>query len=194
MPNRSPLSALILAASLAAGGCGINDPYSSHPQRATASTATASTPAPLPQQNPGETPAPPAPSPSSQTPASVAGTPQQAIRRFAGLYINWSWQTLQAQQRQLAQLSVGAARLAEQQAAAAAGRDSEITRAKLYNRGQIISIAPSQATPSQWVIVTREQTAGNSQYTGLQTAYHITLAELAPVPGGYAISKWLPQN
>ena len=88
----------------------------------------------------------------------------------------------------------GAARLAEQQAAAAAGRDSEIASTHVYNRGQIISIAPSRTRARQWVIVTREQTGGNAQYDGLQPSWHVTLAQLAHLPNGYAISQWLPQN
>jgi hypothetical protein len=45
-----------------------------------------------------------------------------------------------------------------------------------------------------WVIVTREQTGGDTQYEGLPAAYHVTLAQLARVPDGYAVSQWLPQN
>ncbi len=45
-----------------------------------------------------------------------------------------------------------------------------------------------------WVIVTREQTGGDTQYEGLPAAYHVTLAKLASVPGGYAVSEWLPQS
>jgi hypothetical protein len=44
------------------------------------------------------------------------------------------------------------------------------------------------------VIVTREQTGGNSQYDGLQASYHVTLAELAQLKnGGWTVSEWLPQ-
>ena len=96
--------------------------------------------------------------------------------------------------RELAALSVGAARLAEQQAAAAEGRDSEIAATHVYNRGQIVSIAPSQTQPGEWVIVTREQTGGNAQYDGLQPSWHVTLAQLVHLPSGYSISQWLPQN
>ena len=44
------------------------------------------------------------------------------------------------------------------------------------------------------MIVTREQTGGDTQYEGLPAAYHVTLAQLASVPGGYAVSEWLPQS
>ena len=186
----------ILAAIVGMAGCGISDPYtrantnattsSHHGSRANVGAAAA--------QNPGESPAPPPPSAQSQVPPLLAATPERAIGRFALLYVNWTWRTLPAHLRQLAAISVGAARLAEQQAAAAEDRDSEIAATHVYNRGQIVSIAPSQAQTGEWVIVTREQTGGNAQYDGLQSSWHVTLAQLVHLPGGYSISQWLPQN
>jgi hypothetical protein len=124
----------------------------------------------------------------------VRSTPAGAITQFATLYINWTWRTLAAHERELAALSVGPARLSEQQAAAAAIGDGTIAQGRVYNSGQIISIARSLTNPKQWVIVTREQTGGNSQYDGLQASYHVTLAELAQLKsGGWTVSEWLPQ-
>jgi hypothetical protein len=188
----------LIAAAVTAGaiaGCGISNPYqhASTNRSTSTSTSTASPPAANPAQNAGELPAPPPPSASSQTPAKVQSTPERAITQFAALYMNWTWRTLAAHQRQLAALSVGAARLSEQQAAAAATGDSTIAQSRVSNHGQIISIARSLTGPKQWVIVTREQTGGNSQYDGLQASYHVTLAQLTQLPGGWAVSKWLPQ-
>ena len=46
-----------------------------------------------------------------------------------------------------------------------------------------------------WVLVTREQTGGRQRTTkGFPPAYHVTLAQLAALPGGYAVSEWLPQS
>jgi hypothetical protein len=145
-------------------------------------------------QNPGEPPAPPPSSPAAQAPAGVQATPAKAIAAFAELYVNWTYRTLTVNQRTLAAMSVGAARLSERQAAASSKADTTITRGHIFNQGQIISIAPDLARPNTWVIVTREQTAGNTQYAGLPAAYHVTLAQLASVPGGYAMSQWLPQD
>ena len=125
----------------------------------------------------------------------MRSTPAGAITQFATLYMNWTWRTLAANERELAALSVGPARLSEQQAAAAAVGDSTIAQSRVYNSGQIISIAPSLTNSKQWVIVTREQTGGNSQYDGLQASYHVTLAELAQLKnGGWTVSEWLPRS
>lgn len=187
----------LIAAGAAIAGCGISNPYqhAAGPTSSTStSTSTASSTAANPAQNPGELPAPPPPSASSQAPAKVQGTPEAAITQFATLYMNWTWQTLAAHQRELATLGVGPARLSEQQAASAATADTTIARSQVTNTGQIISIARNLTNPKQWVIVTREETGGNSQYDGLQASYHVTLAELAQLKnGGWAISKWQPQ-
>ena len=156
-----------------------------------ATTATTRSAAP---QNPGEPTAPAPPSASSQAPARVAPTPQAALTAFAQLYINWSYGTLHSEQRTLATMSVGAARLAEQQAAATSQGDSTISRGHIYNRGQIVNIGPDQIHRGMWIVLTREQTGGDTQYEGLPAAYHVTLAQLAHLPGGYAVSEWLPQS
>jgi predicted small lipoprotein YifL len=191
---RNTVGVLTMLAMIAAiAGCGISDPYT-HPQ-ATASPHPASPAAgPAAAQSPGEPSTPPPPSAESQARSTVAATPEQAIRQFAVPYVNWTWRTLAPHLRELAAISVGAARLAEQQAAAAEGRDSEIATTHVDNRGQIISIAPSQTQSGEWVVVTREQTGGNAQYDGLQASWHVTLAQLVHLPAGYAISQWLPQN
>ncbi len=190
----------LIAAAAAIAGCGISNPYQ-HTAGTTTSTSTstatstASSPARNPAQNPGEPPAPPPPAPASQAPTSVRSTPAGAINQFATLYMNWTWRTLAADERELAALSVGPARLSEQQAAAAAINDSTIAQSRVVNSGQIISIARSLTNPKQWVIVTREQTGGNSQYDGLGASYHVTLAELAHLNnGGWTVSQWLPQT
>jgi hypothetical protein len=188
---------MIAAAAAAIAGCGISNPYQ-HTAGATTltstSTSTASSPVANPAQNPGEPPAPPPPAPASQAPTSVRSTPAGAITQFATLYMNWTWRTLAAHEHELAALSVGPARLSEQQAAAAATSDSTIAQTRVYNNGQIISIARSRTNAKQWVVVTREQTGGNSQYDGLQASYHVTLVELAQLNnGGWTVSEWLPQ-
>jgi hypothetical protein len=173
-------------AALALTGC-------SNPDAPGAGSPTTATPASA-ARNAGEPPGP-APTPAaSQAPLKVQPTPQAALTAFAELYINWSYHTLNAQQRTLAAISIGAARLAEQQAAASSAADSTIGQGQIHNSGQVTSLAPELTRRGMWVIVTREQTGGDTQYEGLPSAYHVTLARLARVPGGYAVSEWLPQT
>jgi len=124
----------------------------------------------------------------------VQPSPPAALTAFAERYVNWSYRTLTAQQRALAAMAVGAARAAEQQAAATSQADTTIATGRIYNSGQVVSVGPDAAHRGLWVIVTREQTGGDTQYEGLPAGYHVTLARVASVPGGYAVSEWLPQN
>jgi hypothetical protein len=124
----------------------------------------------------------------------VQATTSAALAAFSRLYSNWTYRTLTNDQRRLAAMSVGTARLAEQQAAASSQADTTIARGHIWNSGQIVSIAGDRAERGTWVIVTREQTGGSTQYEGLPASYHVTLARLARVPDGYAVSEWLAQN
>jgi hypothetical protein len=124
----------------------------------------------------------------------VQRTPTAALTAFSRLYSNWTYRTLTSDQRTLAVMSVGAARLAEQQAAASSEADTTIARGRIWNSGQIVSIATDVPRPGTWDIVTREQTGGSSEYEGLPASYHVTLARLVRVPDGYAVSEWLPQS
>ncbi len=124
----------------------------------------------------------------------MQATPAKALAAFSHLYTNWTYRTLTENQRTLAAMSVAAARLAEQQAAASSSADTTITRGHIWNTGQLISIAHDLTQPDTWAVVTREQTGGDTQYEGLPATYHVTLAQLAHVPGGYAVNQWLPQN
>jgi hypothetical protein len=174
----------VLLAALTLTGC-------TNPDAPSAVRGTTTTGSP---QNPGEPPAPAPPTPAAQAPAAVQPTPAKTLAAFSGLYTNWTYRTLSSNQQRLAAMSVAAARLAEQQAAVSSRADTTITRGHIYNSGEILSIAPDLARPQTWVIVTREQTGGDTQYEGLPATYHVTLAQLAHVPGGYAVSQWSPEN
>lgn len=133
------------------------------------------------------------PSPGAEVSTGAAASPQLAIASFAQLYVNWSYETLRAQQRTLAEIAVGPARLAERQAAASAN-DEAIARGHIRNSGQIVSIAADRAAPGEWVLVTREQTTGGAQYQGLAPSYHVTLVAVSRQSNGYAVREWLAQS
>jgi hypothetical protein len=175
-----------LLAVLTLAGC-------TNPDAPSTSTSASATGSSSPQ-NAGEPPAPPPPAAGAQAPLDVQVTPAKAIAGFAELYVNWTYRTLSEHQRTLAAMSVGAARLAEQQAAASSSADTTIARGHIWNSGQVVGVAGDLAEPGTWAIVTREQTGGSTQYEGLPASFHVTLARVARVPGGYAVSEWLPQS
>jgi hypothetical protein len=183
--TRSPRSrALALAAALALGGC-------ANPDARPAGRTGASEAGPA---SPGEPSAPPAPPSSSYAPTNLSPTPAAAIAAFASLYVNWTYRDLAGRQRALASMSVGAARAAELQAAATSASDSTLARARIANRGTIVSIAPDRDRRGAWVLVTHEQTSGGGDYEELAPSYHVTVARVDRLAGGYAVSEWLPQR
>jgi hypothetical protein len=175
---------LLVAGALALGGCSNPDaPVSGGGSGEQAAVSS-----------PGEPKAPPPPPDSSYTPANVKRTPVEALATFAVLYVNWNYRSLTAQQRTLGAISLGAARTAELQAAASSASDGTLTAARIVNRGSVVSVARDRDRAGSWVVVTHEQTSGTGDYEGLPGAYHVTVARLARVPGGYAVSEWLPQS
>jgi hypothetical protein len=181
------LLACVVTAAVSASGCTDPDAPGANSRGAMHSVRRVS-------GNAGEPVAPPPPSAASDAPARVQSTPAAALEAFAEIYMNWTYRTLNARQQELSGISVGSARLAERQAAAASAADGAIQRGKIHDSGEVLGVAPDQAQAGMWVVVTREQTSGGTQYEGLPAGYHVTLARLARVPRGYAVSEWLPQS
>ncbi len=145
-------------------------------------------------QSVGEPRAPAPRQAGAQAPTGIQPTPRQAILQFAGRYANWTYKTLAEDQLGLASISVGAARLAEQQAAAVTRADTTLARARIANSGEALSVSPDLARDRWWVVVTRERTVGNGEYEGLAAGFHVTLAQVASVDDRWAVSQWLPQS
>lgn len=181
--GRSGCFALLLAA-LALGGC--SNPDAPRENRASEEEQRVASPG-----EPNPSPPPPA---SSFTAAQAKPTAVQALTSFARLYVNWSYRDLTRQQQRLAAISVGAARTAELQAAASSAADLTLRAGHLVNSGTVVSVAGDQSQTGLWAIVTHEQTSGSGNYEGLPSGYHVTLARVTSVPGGYAVSEWLPQS
>jgi hypothetical protein len=178
------LALSLAAAAVVLGGC--SNPDARPTGRTVAADAGIS--------SPGE-PGAPAPPPSSTYQLTdPSPTPTAALAAFASLYVNWSYRDLAGEQRALAAISLGAARAAELQAAATSAADSTLARARIANHGTVVSIAADREQRGAWVLVTREQTSGGGDYEALASAYHVTVARVARVAGGYAVSEWLPQR
>lgn len=137
----------------------------------------------------------PAAAAEEAAPSRPSVTAQQAITRYAALYINWTYRTLAARDAQLAAIAVSDARRAELQAAAQVKRDSTLKRGHIYNHGTVVAVSQAIGGPQgEYVVVTREQTGGDQEYAGLQAAFHVTLATVQAVTGGWGVSEWRPQS
>jgi hypothetical protein len=181
MSRRVTLLTAALAALVVLPGC-------ANPDAPAAGIATRET-----AGNAGEPPAPAPPPIASEHPAAAQPTAQAAVERFASLYMNWTYRTLADEQRALASAAVGEARRDALQAATAA-HNPQLTRNRVWNRGEILAMAPDRARPGRWLIVTREETGGSAEYRALPASSHVIVALAVAAGGGWAIEQWQPQS
>jgi hypothetical protein len=195
------LTRLIAAAvvTVAIAGCGLTDPYQQHTITSRPTTATPAPPPsdqadPAPERG-GTTPQSTHTEQSTLAPDAALASPQAAVERYARVYLNWTARDVVQAQRRLASISLGQARAQALQAAASAARDGELAASRLANHGQVIALAPGQASAAgRWVIVTSERTTGQGDYPGLPPTQHIIYAQLTRTRSGYVVSQWAPQN
>jgi hypothetical protein len=195
-----PLAALVTG--ILAGGCaGISDPYQATTHTSTAaatSTQATSTPADSgdpPGERGGSIPTTVAQQQSRLASGAGNSSPQAAIARYTTLWVNWTAQSIPAQQRQLAAISLGQARAQALQAAASLQNDAQLTQNQVSNTGSLLAATPGQgAAAGKWIVVTQESTSGQGDYQGLPASLHVIYAQLTHTPQGWVISGWSPQN
>jgi hypothetical protein len=119
-----------------------------------------------------------------------------AVRSFANSYINWTAETVAADMRALAGRSIGQARSALELAAAQTASDYELQQGGISNSGQVEAVAPLPSSRDRYVVVTRESTAATNTtaYQGLRPAWHVALATVSPLKGGWVLSGWQPES
>ena len=139
----------------------------------------------------------PSPAPAPQRAAGGSVSAVEAIRSFAGAYINWSAQTVPADMHDLAARSVGQARSATQLAAAQTANDYELKRAGIANRGTVEAVARLAGRGGRYAVLTLEATTATNTnaYQGLRPAWHVTIATVAELaPERWVVSGWQPES
>jgi hypothetical protein len=173
-----------------AAGCGIHDPYQTHPPATAASTTSGSTiragAAPTEHDGPSQPP-------TVTLPASAAApTPQDGLARFARLYGNWTAAQLTERSKQLAAISTGQARA---QALQLATRAAVLQRYQVTNTATVVAIGPGRGEErGRWAVVTNESTSGTGPYLGLPATSHVSWATVQRQHTGYVVSVWYPAS
>ena len=137
------------------------------------------------------------PRPRQTVTSPGAASPEQAVRRFARAYINWTADSVGRDMRALAAGSIGQARSALQLAAAQTAGDYELKHGGIANSGTVEAVAPLPGSRSRYVVVTRESTTATADaaYQGLRPAWHVAIATVVSLPGrGWVLSGWQPQS
>jgi hypothetical protein len=126
---------------------------------------------------------------------SVATSPQAALMRYALVYTNWQASSLDANERDLASMAIGDARLAAEQTAASDSGTAALAADHVRNTGAVLAITPGQGPAlGRWVIVTLERTTGTGSYAGLPPSIQVALARIAFLHSGWVVSEWMPQS
>lgn len=175
---------LLLAICASLSGCAVPSSPSPPPQQASA-VAHAQTTHELAT-----------PAPRQSVSGRGAATPEQAVRRFARAYINWTADSVGRDMSRLAAASIGQARSALQLAAAQTAGDYELKHGGIANSGTVEAVAPLPTGRNQYLVVTRESTtaAADAAYQGLRPAWHVAIATVARLQGGWVLSGWQPET
>jgi hypothetical protein len=192
-------TALALLLAGCAGPAGVTTPLgrsiAAGPRRTVSDVPT---PAPVgdpPTERAGTIPPPASVEENSVSPAEVAASPQLALRRYALAYVNWRAADLRERERQLAAMSIGAAKLTAEQTAAAQSGTAALIANDVADHGEVVAIAPGEGPDAgQWVIVTQEHTTGTGPYAALPASPHVTLARVRHIKTGWAVSAWNPAS
>jgi hypothetical protein len=121
-------------------------------------------------------------------------TPRTIVDAFCSQWANWSWRTIERQQRRLAGLATGL--LARQLAAEARLRaqDQALRRDRLGTRGRLVAIdvKPGAATRDAVCVAWQEQLAhGRADAEGAR--HRVYLTTIQRTGDGWAVRRWEPQ-
>ena len=122
------------------------------------------------------------------------GTPRAAVDAFCSQWANWSWRTIERQQRRLASLATG--RFARQLTAEARLRtkDHALRRDRLGTRGRVVAIdvKPGSATRDAVCVAWQQQLAhGRADAEGAR--HRVYLTTIQRTGDGWAVRRWEPQ-
>jgi hypothetical protein len=185
---------LILVPLLAALLAGCQDPYRQDAERRDESRRPA-VPA-AGEQLPGDDRAPlarehdTAPAVNSD----ARRTPRAVVDAFCSQWANWSWRTIERQQRRLAHLATG--RLARQLAAEARLRaqDEALRRDRLGTRGRVVAIdVKSGAARRDAVCVAWQEQLSGGRADPVGARHRVYLTTLQRTHDGWAVRGWEPQ-
>jgi hypothetical protein len=138
----------------------------------------------------------PSPKPPLQAASATSSRAVEAVRSFASAYINWTADTVVTDMRGLASRSIGQARSTLELAAAQTASDYELEQGGISNSGAVEAVAPLPSDGDRYIVVTRESTAATNTtaYQGLRPAWHVAIATVSWVQGGWVVSGWQPES
>lgn len=123
-------------------------------------------------------------------------SPEQAVRAFATVYVNWTAATVSGRLRALARRSIGQARATLELQAREVAADRELRRGRIANAGTVEAVGRLAGSPHRYAVVTRERTsaANDAAYRGLAPEWHVSLATVTRIGRRWVLSGWQPAS
>jgi hypothetical protein len=139
----------------------------------------------------------PARAPARDTAPAVPAapdTPRAAVDAFCSQWTNWTWRTIERQQRRLASMATGQLR---SQLAAEAGlraQDGASRSDRLGVRGQVVAIDIKRATGNREAVCVAWEEPLAQGHVDIEGGRHrVYLASVAKTDTGWAVRQWEPQ-
>jgi hypothetical protein len=137
------------------------------------------------------------PTPAGRERASPGwASPEQAVRAFATVYVNWTAATVSGRLRTLARRSIGQARATLELQSREVAADRELHRGRIANSGTVEAVGRLAGSPRRYAVVTRERTsaANDAAYRGLAPEWHVSVATVTRVGRRWVLSGWQPES
>jgi hypothetical protein len=124
----------------------------------------------------------------------AADTPRAAIQGFCSQWANWTWRTIERQQRRLASMATGPLR---SQLAAEAGlraQDGALRRDRLGARGRVVAIDIKRGAETREAICVAWEEPLAQGHVDIEGGRHrMYLATVAKTDTGWTVRRWQPQ-
>ncbi len=190
MKPNTPLAALL--ACLALPGC--QDPYTQEASDGPSAGKPQARPRVEPPRGDELPPAPPRAEALPFRELAARDSPRGVLDAFCVQWANWTWRSIDRQQRRLARLASGD--LAEQLLAQTrqANLDRALRRDRLAVRGRVIAVdLDPPGAPGRAVCITREQEIQNGRGDLGGGRHRVYLASVDRTRAGWGVSRWEPQ-
>jgi hypothetical protein len=127
--------------------------------------------------------------------ANNAGdTPRVAIHAFCSQWANWTWRTIERQQRRLASMATGPLRSQLAAEASLRAQDGALRRDRLGVRGRVVAIDVKRGAQARdAVCVTWEEPLARGHVDVEGGRHRVYLATVARTDTGWAVRRWEPQ-
>lgn len=194
-PRRLTAAALTAVALTTAGCGGLKDPYAAETTAAGDAERPVYEGRTVAPDEPVDAPAPKQPETSVAVVAAPSSSPEQAARRFAVRFANWSWRNAAKQAQDLAALSAGELSGSYAADARTSGDVAALRTQKPSMQGTVetVTVRERRGPRARALVVTREESLSDGRLDEGGLRWNVYLAELERTRRGWSVTGWEAQ-